>query len=77
MRLFQIRARTDKDADCLMAELSSFSPRRARRSILVEVDSETNVLAILSAVETCLAANDIPSARIELDGRAYMLETHA
>jgi hypothetical protein len=60
-----------------MAELSSFSPRRARRSILVEVDSETNVLAILSAVETCLAANDIPSARIELDGRAYMLETHA
>ncbi len=76
MRLVQIRARTDEDAQCLMRELASYSPTRTRHSILVELDgsSETDVLALLSAVETCLSANDIPTIRIELDGRAYMLE---
>jgi hypothetical protein len=75
MRLIQIRARTDDDADCLLRELASYSPKKARRTILIELkeDSEMDVLALLSAVETCLSANDIPSVRIELDGRAYML----
>jgi hypothetical protein len=76
MRLVQIRARTDEDADCLRRELASYSPTRKRRSILVELEerSETDVLAFLSAVETCLNANDIPSVRVELDGRTYMLD---
>ena len=76
MRLLQIRARTNEDAECLMRELASYSPRRARHSVLVEFEerSETDVLAVLSAVETCLSANGIPSVRVELDGQAYMLE---
>lgn len=77
MRLVQIRARTDEDAGCLMRELAPYSPKRSRRSIRVELDegSGTDVLALLTAVETCLSANDIPNVRIELDGHAYMLDT--
>jgi hypothetical protein len=40
MRLVQIRARTDEDAQCLMRELASYSPTRTRHSILVEARSE-------------------------------------
>ncbi len=75
MRLLQIRARTDADADCLMRELAAYSATRSRRAILVELEerSETDVLGVLAAVETCLSANEIRSVRIQLDGRSYML----
>jgi hypothetical protein len=75
MRLLQIRARTDQDAECLIRELAAYSPKRTHRAILVEVEerSETDLLAVLSALERCLMANDIRSVRIELDGRPYML----
>jgi len=58
-----------------MRELAAYSPARSRRAITVELDdrSETAVLGLLAAVETCLTANDIRSVRIELDGRSYML----
>jgi hypothetical protein len=71
----QIRARTDRDADCLMRELAAYSPARSGRAITVELEerSETTVLGVLAAVETCLTANEIRSVRIELDGRSYML----
>lgn len=76
MRLVRIRARTDEDTECLMRELASYSPSRERRMILIELEerSETAVLALLSAVETCLSANDIPSLRLELDASTYMRE---
>jgi hypothetical protein len=75
MRPLQMRARTDADADCLMRELAAYSPRRSRRAIMIELKerSETDVLSVLAAVETCLSANEIRSVRVELDGRAYML----
>jgi hypothetical protein len=75
MRLLQIRARTDGDAECLIRELAAYSPKRTHRAILVEVEerSETDLLAVLSALEKCLMANDIRSVRLELDGRPYML----
>jgi hypothetical protein len=75
MRLLQIRARTDEDADCLVRELAVYSPRRLRRSIDLGLDerSQTELLAMLAAVETCLSANDIRSVRIELDGRKYTM----
>jgi xanthine dehydrogenase iron-sulfur cluster and FAD-binding subunit A len=75
MRLLQIRARTDEDASCLVRELAVYSPRRLRRSILLELEerSETDLLAVLAAVETCLSANDIRSVRIELDGSTYAM----
>lgn len=75
MRLLQIRTRTDQDADCLVRELAVYSPRRLRRSVLIEFEqrSETDLLGLLSALETCLTANDISSVRIELDGRSYAM----
>ncbi len=75
MRLLQIRARTNEDAECLTRELAVYSPTRARRAISIEVEerSEAALLAVLSAVERCLLANDIRSVRLELDGHPYML----
>jgi xanthine dehydrogenase iron-sulfur cluster and FAD-binding subunit A len=75
MRLLQIRARTEEDADCLIRELAVYSPRRLKRSVLFELEerSQTDLLAMLAAVETCLAANEIRSVRIELDGKKYTM----
>lgn len=75
MRLLQVRARTDEDVECLMRELARYSPTRSRRGILVELEerSESDLLGLLAAVETCLIANEIRSVRVELDGRSYML----
>ena len=75
MDQLQIRARTEQDADCLMRELAAYSPTRTGRTISVEFHhrSETGVLGVLAAVETCLSANEIRSVQVELDGRSYML----
>ena len=75
MRQLEIRARTNEDAECLVRELAVYSPKRMRRSILLEFEerSETDLLAVLAAVETCLSANDIPSVRVELDGHSYAM----
>jgi hypothetical protein len=58
-----------------MRELAAYSPTRSRRALTVELDErpETVVLGLLAAVETCLAANEIRSVQVELDGRSYML----
>jgi hypothetical protein len=60
-----------------MRELSAYSPTRTPQTILVEVEerSETDLLAVLAALESCLLANDIRSVRLELDGRPYLLAT--
>jgi hypothetical protein len=75
MRLLQIRTRIDEDADCLIRELAVYSPKRSKRSILIELEerSQMDLLALLAAVETCLSANDIRSVRIELDGKSYAM----
>ena len=75
MRQLRIRARTDRDADCLIRELAAYSPTHSRLAITVELDdrSETAVLGLLAAVETCLSANEIRSVQVELDGHSYML----
>jgi hypothetical protein len=76
MRSVRIRARSTEDAECLMRELAGYSPRRAGHSIVIELerDSEIDLLALLSAVETCLSANGIASVQVELDDRVYILE---
>jgi hypothetical protein len=75
MRQLKIRARRDKEAQCLMRELASYSPTQSHRTIVVELreGSETDVLGLLAAVETCLSANEIRSVHVELDGRSYLL----
>jgi hypothetical protein len=56
-------------------ELAVYSPKRSKRSILIELEerSQTDLLALLAAVETCLSANDIRSVRVELDGKKYAM----
>lgn len=58
-----------------MRELAVYGPRREDRAILIEIeeDSTLDLLALLSAVETCVSANDIRSVRVELDGEKYTL----
>jgi hypothetical protein len=75
MRLLQIRAPKEDDVACLMRELASYAPEQRGRSILVELEDRSNsdLMGLLSAAETCIAANDIRSVRIELDGQKYTL----
>ena len=77
MRLVQIRAASVGEVDCLVGELAAYSPRPSQRSVLIELDeaSHTDLLALLSAVETCLVANDIRSVRLEVDGENYLFAT--
>ncbi|MBA3734857.1 MAG: hypothetical protein H0W90_06630 [Actinobacteria bacterium] len=58
-----------------MRELAVYSPTRSNGTILVEIEerSEMTLLGLFSALDACLAANDIRSVRIELDDRSYML----
>jgi hypothetical protein len=73
MRQIQLRAPKDQDAACLMRELAVYAPKRVRRAVLIELDEDSTVdlLALLSAIETCIAANDIRSVLVELDGQKY------
>jgi hypothetical protein len=75
MRRFQIEARTDEDAVCLIRELAPYAPQVSGRSIVVELDerSASDLFALLAALDACLRANEIPSVRVEVDGRAYLL----
>jgi hypothetical protein len=59
-----------------MRELAEFGPRRKRLSIQIDIDerAESALVAALSGLETCLLANDIPSVRVDLDGKPYLLE---
>ena len=79
MQRLEIRTRTSEDADCLVRELAVYSPVRLSRLIVVELEerSQTDLLALLAAVETCLTANDIRTVRIELDGRTYTMASSA
>jgi hypothetical protein len=75
MRLVHIRAGSDEDVTCLMRELAVYSPKHVRRTVVIELEerSQTDLLALLAAVETCLGAYDIRSVRIELDGKKYTM----
>lgn len=76
MRLL-IWMRTEEDAACLVQELTVYSPTRRRSALLLELPDNQGpayLLGLLAAVETCLKAHDISSARIELDGKPYLLE---
>jgi hypothetical protein len=58
-----------------MRELSVYSPKQLRGAVVIELQqtSHTDLLALLSAVETCLTANDMRAVRIAIDGKAYMM----
>ncbi len=76
MRLLHVRARTDDEFACLKRELAAYSPVESHRTLSIDLDgdrSEQRLLGLLSAIETCVNANDIRSVRVELDGRPYLL----
>jgi hypothetical protein len=75
MAVLRIHAKTDEEAVCLVRELAVYAPRRSRTSITIELPerSERMLLGALAAAETCLAAHDIRSVRIEVDGKPYLL----
>jgi hypothetical protein len=79
MRLVHIRATDDRDVACLMRELAVYSPKRSHRIVLIELDEnlQTDLLALLTAIETCLVANDIGAVRIAVDGTEYVMEPPA
>jgi hypothetical protein len=59
-----------------MRELATFTPERERQTITVGLDDgaqAADLFAVPAAVDACLRANEIPSVRVELDGRVYML----
>jgi hypothetical protein len=62
-----------------MRELAVYSPTRARRAVSIELEerSEAALLALLSALERCLLANDIRSVRLKLDGQPYTMAPSA
>jgi hypothetical protein len=76
MRLIHIRARGNRDLECLLRELAVYSPMRLRqRTVLIELQDGSNneLLTLLSAIETCVSENDIRSVRVNLDGETYTL----
>ena len=74
-RSLRIAVRSEEDAECLMQHLASHSPSRSRRTVRIELDeqSDSRLRDIMEALETCLSANDIPVARVDLNGHSYML----
>jgi hypothetical protein len=77
MRLLQVWMRSEDDATCLVRELAVYSPRRRRSALLLELpddQAQAYLLGLLAAIEACLRANDMSCARIELDGKQYLLE---
>jgi hypothetical protein len=58
-----------------MRELAAYRPQRAQNAVVIELDerSASDLLALLSAVETCVTVNGIRSVGVELDGQKYTL----
>lgn len=76
MRPIHIRARGNRDIECLLRELAAYGPERLRqRTLLIELQEgcTNDLLTLLSAIEACVSENDIRSVRVDLDGETYTL----
>ena len=75
MRRVHLRAHRDEDVECLMRELAVYAPSRRTKAVLIELErsSANDLLALLSAVGTCVSANNIRTVQVELDGERYTL----
>jgi hypothetical protein len=75
VRRVHIQAGNDNELACLMRELSVYAPTQVRNAVVIELQktSHTDLLALLSAIETCLTANDIRTVRVAIDGKRYMM----
>jgi hypothetical protein len=56
---------------------AAYRPKRSEHVVLIELEdaSQNDLLALLSAIETCLSANDIETVRLDLDGKHYLFFT--
>jgi hypothetical protein len=75
MLLVHIWAGSEEAVSCLVRELSVYLPKRLRSVVAIELErtSPTDLLALLTAIEMCLTANDIGAVRIAIDGKRYMM----
>ena len=74
MRLV-LRGRNGNDVECFMRELADYSPVRLHRAVVIDLGqaSQAEMLAVLSAAESCLETNEIPRVNVELDGETYLM----
>jgi hypothetical protein len=78
MRLV-LRGRNSRDVDCLMRELAVYSPTRRRRAVVIDLGQggQLEMLGVLSAAKRCLETNQIPSVKVEIDGKGYLMTSPA
>jgi hypothetical protein len=75
MRLVQLRAPKEEDAACLMRELAVYASKRLRGPSSSRSKSARQRICSLCCRRSkqCIAANDIRTIRVDLDGQKYML----
>jgi hypothetical protein len=79
MGLIHIRARAQRDVDCLLRDLAPYGPKRlSRRTLLIELrgGSNNDLAKLLSAIQACVDESEIRSLRLDLDGETYALAAH-
>jgi hypothetical protein len=71
-----ITARSRADAECIARQLRAFAPAlgQAERTWTVTIGQGSSLVEVLSALETCLGANEIGSVVLGVDGRSYVME---
>jgi hypothetical protein len=75
-----LRIETDKrvDAECIAAALSKYAPQVEWRgdswAVVTTTRSRAVIPVMLSAVKTCLDRETIPTVRVTIDRRTYLME---
>jgi hypothetical protein len=62
-----------------MADPAKYAPTREGRAVAIELEhmAHTHLLPVLSAAESCLEENSIPSVTVEIDGKSYLMTSSA
>jgi hypothetical protein len=74
--MLTIAARSKSDARCIAGELGVFDPEldRSTRAWAVTIGDDSNLVEILSALETCLGNHGIDTVTVGVNGRTYVME---
>jgi hypothetical protein len=75
--MLTIAARSKSDAQCIAGELGALDPEldRSTRVWAVTIADDSNLVEILTALETCLGNHGINAVTVSLDGRTYVMES--
>jgi hypothetical protein len=74
--MLTIAARSKSDAQCIARELGAFDPEldSSIRRWAVTIADDSNLVEILTALETCLGNHGINAVSVNVDGRSYVME---